>query len=148
MFLLVQVNDGEPMEGFIHLSEVSWETVSNISESYKISQKIEAIVTGFDEDSRRILLSIKRLTVNPLEAKLKEYTIDKKIKKEVIKVISSGVLLDLGEGILGIIKKDKIPPNVSYKEGLVVDVVVSNIDTKRHRVVLTPVLLEKPIGYR
>jgi ribosomal protein S1 len=148
MFLAIQTNDREAVEGFIHLSEVSWETVSNIEEFFKVSQKIKAVITGFDEDSRRILLSIKRLTANPLEAKLKEYAIDKKIKGEVIKIISAGVLLDLGEGVVGIINKDKIPPNMSYKEGLSVDVVVSKIDNKRHRVLLTPVLLEKPIGYR
>jgi len=147
---LTERSDGarDVVEGFIHLSEISWENVYGISDNFKVSQKIEAVIIGFDEDSRRVLLSIKRLTANPLEAKLKEYTIDKKIKGEVIKVISSGVLLDLGAGIVGIIKKDKIPPNVSYKEGLMVDAVVSKIDTKRHRVVLTPVLLEKPIGYR
>jgi len=148
IFLLIQQKDREPIEGFIHLSEVSWENVSNIPDNFKVSQKIEAVVIGFDEDSRRVLLSIKRLTPNPLEAKLKEYIVDKKIKGAVIKIISSGVLLDLGEGIVGIIKKDKIPPNMSYKEGVIVDAVVSKIDTKKHRVVLTPVLLEKPIGYR
>lgn len=148
IFLTIQINEGEVVEGFIHLSEVSWENISSISDNYKISEKIEAVIIGFDEDSRRVLLSVKRLTPNPLEAKLKEYKIDKKIKGEVIKVISSGVLLDIGEGMVGIIKKDKIPLNVFYKEGVVVDAVVSKIDTKRHRVILSPVLLEKPIGYR
>ena len=148
IFLSIQQKDREPVEGFIHLSEISWENVTNIADNFKISENLEAVIIRFDEDSRRVLLSIKRLTANPLEAKLQEYTIDKKIKGEVIKVISSGVLLDLGEGIVGIIKKDKIPPNVSYKEGSVIDVVVSSLDTKKHRVVLTPVLLEKPIGYR
>lgn len=148
MFLLIQQKDREPIEGFIHLSEISWENVSNIADNFKISENLEAVIIRFDEDSRRVLLSIKRLTANPLEAKLQEYTIDEKIKGEVIKAISTGVLLDLGEGIVGIIKKDKIPPNVSYKEGALVDVVVSKIDNKRHRVLLTPVLLEKPIGYR
>ena len=148
IFLLIQQKDIGPVEGFIHLSEVSWENIASISDNFKISQKIEAEIIGFEEDSRRVLLSIKRLTPNPLEAKLKEYTSDKRIKGEVVKVIATGVLLDLGEGIIGIIKKEKIPPNVTYKEGQVVDAIVSKIDTKRHRVILSPVLLEKPIGYR
>ena len=146
--VLIQPQNKEPIEGFIHLSEISWGTTANISDNFKISENLEAVVIGFDEDSRRVLLSIKRLTANPLEAKLQEYTIDKKIKGEVIKVISTGVLLDLGEGIVGIIKNDKIPPNVSYKEGIAIDAVVSKIDLKRHRVEVAPVLLEKPIGYR
>lgn len=136
------------VEGFIHSSEISWEPISNIGEFFEVGAKIKTVIIGFDDDSRRVLLSIKRLTPDPLEQKLKEYSVDKKIKGEVTKIVPAGVLIDLGEGIVGIIKKDKIPPNVSYQEGTKLDVTVSSIDKKKHRVVLTPVLLEKPIGYR
>ena len=148
IFLSIPVKETTFVEGFIHLSEVSWDNISNLGASFEVSQKIKAVITGFDEDSRRVNLSIKRLTADPLEQKLKEYPIDKKIKGKVIKIISGGVLLDLGDGVSGIIKKDKTPPNVFYEEGLLVDVIVSKIDKKRHRIELTPVLLDKPIGYR
>ena len=148
IFLSIPIGDKEFVEGFIHISEVSWETISDLSKTFEVSQKVNAVIIGFDEDSRRVNLSIKRLTADPLEQRLKEYSIDKKIKGKVIKIISTGVLLDLGDGVSGIIKKDKIPPKVSYREGLLADVIVSGIDKKRHRVVVVPVLLEKPIGYR
>ena len=76
------------------------------------------------------------------------FTIDKKIKATITKIISSGVLLDLGDGITGLIKKEKVPVKTAYKEGMVLNVTVSNIDKKRHRIELSPVLLDKPIGYR
>lgn len=148
IFLYIPVQESKVVEGFIHISEISWENISEVPENFKVSQKIEALITGFDEDSRRVLLSIKRLTADPFEEKLKEYPIDKKTKGEVTKIIPSGVLLDLGEGIVGIIKKDKIPPNVSYQEGAELNVMVSSVDRKKHRLVVVPVLLEKPIGYR
>lgn len=148
IFLSIPVGGSTFAEGFVHLSEVSWERISDIPQNFKVSQKIKAVIIGFNEDSRRIDLSIKRLTVDPWEQKLEEYSIDKKIKGEVVEITSAGVILDLGVGFVGIIKKDKVPPSVSYKEGMFLDVVVSSIDKKRHRVVLTPVLLEKPIGYR
>lgn len=148
IFVSMQIKGIGYAEGFIHISEVSWEPISNISEKFVVGQKITAVITGFDKEDRRVNLSIKKLTVDPLDKRLEEFPVDKKIKTKVLKVISSGVLFDLGEGIVGIIKKDKIPPNVSYKEGLEIQALVSSIDKKRHRVVLTPVLLEKPIGYR
>jgi len=58
------------------------------------------------------------------------------------------VLFDLGSGIEGIIKKDKVPPKTTYIEGQRVSVTVLDIDKKKHRVILVPVLMEKPIGYR
>ena len=80
--------------------------------------------------------------------KFDEFTPDKKLKAKVTKIISTGVLLDLGEGITGLIKKEKIPVKTTYKEGQEIDVTVSAVDKKRHRVEVAPVLTEKPIGYR
>jgi small subunit ribosomal protein S1 len=148
VFLSIPAGDSKVAEGFIHISETSWENVENISQSFKIGDRIEGIVTGFDKDSRRVNVSIKRLSVDPFEKKLDEYTVDKKIKATVEKVIATGVLLKIDEGITGIIKKDKIPVRTTYKEGQVVDVVVSAVDKKRHRLEVSPVLLDKPIGYR
>lgn len=148
IFVSLQVMGDKLVEGLIHISEISWETISLIPENFSLGQRIKAQVIGFDKESRRINLSIKRLISDPLEKKLEKFVVDKKVKANVLKVISSGVLFDLGEGIVGIIKKEKVPVSVSYKEGMSIEVTVSSIDKKRHRVVLTPVLKEKPIGYR
>lgn len=139
---------GKLTEGFIHISEISWENVENISETFKIGDKVTGVITGFDKDSRRVNLSIKRLQEDPFEKKLNEFTVDKKVKGKVTKIISSGVLLDLSDNIVGFIKKDKIPVNTSYKEGQEIEVMVSAVDKKRHRVEVAPVLKAKPIGYR
>jgi len=139
---------GKLTEGFIHISETSWENVENISEMFKIGDKITGIVLGFDKESRRVNLSLKRLSADPFEKKLDEFTVDKKLKGKVTKIISTGILLDLGDNISGLIKKEKIPVKTTYKEGQEIDVTVSNVDKKRHRVEVVPVLLEKPIGYR
>ena len=139
---------GKLAEGFIHISETSWENVENISDLFKIGDKITGVVLGFDKESRRVNLSIKRLSADPFEKKLDEFTVDKKLKATVTKVISTGVLLDLGDNINGLIKKEKIPVNTTYEEGQEIDVTVSSIDKKRHRVEVAPVLKAKPIGYR
>ena len=140
--------DGKLAEGFIHISEISWENVENVADLFKLGDKITGVVTGFDKESRRVNLSVKRLLSDPFEKKLDEFTIDKKIKAKVIRIIATGVLLDLGDNITGLIKKEKIPVKTIYKEGQGVDVTVSSVDKKRHRVEVAPVLTAKPIGYR
>ena len=148
IFLSIPVDDSKLAEGFVHISEISWENVENLNDLFKIGDKITGIVIGFDKDSRRVNLSVKRLTVDPFEKKLDEFTVDKKLKVKVIKIISSGVLLDLGDNIAGFIKKEKIPVKTIYKEGEEIAVTVSAVDKKRHRVEVSPVLAAKPIGYR
>ena len=142
------VEDGEKkFEAFIHISEIAWEKIPTVPEEYKQGETIEAEVLGLDREAKRINLSIKKLTKNPYEEKLKEYVADKKVNGSVSKVLSSGVLVDLGEGIEGFIKKDKIPPTVKYTQGSSVEATVIEVD-KKQRVIIAPVLKEKPIGYR
>ena len=154
VFLSIPVGDSTPTgagklaEGFIHISEISWENIENLMDLYKTGDKITGVVLGFDKESRRVNLSLKRLLVDPFEKKLSEFTIDKKLKAKVIKIISTGVLLDLGDNITGLIKKEKIPVKTTYKEGQEVNVTVSSVDKKKHRVEVAPVLTAKPIGYR
>lgn len=139
---------GKFAEGFIHISEASWENIPDIFSKFKAGDKIKTVILDFDRDARRVNLSIKRLENDPFEQKLDEFTVDKKLKATVMKIISTGVLLDLGDNITGIIKKEKIPVKTTYEEGMALDVTVSSIDKKRHRVEVAPVLKEKPIGYR
>jgi ribosomal protein S1 len=136
------------LEGFIHLSELSWEKTETAENYFKVGEKIKAQVIGIDKDAKRVNLSIKRMTIDPFEDTAKQYSADKKVRGIVKQISSLGITLDLGEGIDGLIKKDKIPPSTSYATGDELDGIVSEVDIKRHRVILTPVLKEKPIGYR
>ncbi len=147
IFTLIKGKSGE-IEGFIHISEISWEKISQVPQSFKPGAEIEALIIGFDKKSARVNLSIKRLLKDPFEEKLNQFTIDKKITGKVTKVLSTGVLVELGEGIEGIIKKEKIPPNTTYNAGSTVTATVVDVDKKKHRVSLVPILKEKPIGYR
>lgn len=148
IFLSVELPDKKAVEGFVHISEVSWERIVTIPDTFKAGEKIEAEILNFDKESQRVNLSIKKLVRDPFEEKLKSYAIDQKISGSVTKVLSNGVLVSIGEGIEGFIKKDKIPPTISYNEGSPVNATVVEVDTRRHRLILVPVLTEKPIGYR
>lgn len=147
IFSLIQNQDNQKVEGFVHISEISWEKVDSIPQSFEQGLKIQTEVLGMDKEAKRVNLSIKRLTKNPFEEKLKEFTPDKKVTVTVSRVLSSGLIVDLGGGIEGFIKKEKIPPTVTYTQGSSLEATVLEVD-KKQRVILAPVLKEKPIGYR
>ncbi len=134
-------------EGFIHISEVSWERQDDLTSQFVQGQKIEAIIIRFDKESKRINLSIRKLTDDPFDKLIEKYPIDKKVTATVTKIEDSGVSLAIDD-LEGFIKKEKIPPLTTYTVGQEVSVTVSEHDKKKHRIGLSPVLKEKPIGYR
>lgn len=144
--IFVSLENG--IDGLIHISEISWEKVENLEELFKVGESIEAKVLGFDKKAKRVELSIRQLTEDPFEKLTEQFKIDQKITAKVSKIISSGVSLEVSEGIEGLIRKEKIPPTVKYEVGQEITATISEIDKRRRRLILTPVLKEKPIGYR
>lgn len=148
MFTTIPLPDENSVDGFIHISEASWERVEDLNDEFNVGEDIEAVVLGVDEDARRIKLSVKKLTPDVFEDKIKALPIDSKTRGKVVNVSGAGVLLSLNEGLEGFIKKEKIPPTVNYSQGEEINVTVSEVDKRKRRLNVVPVLLEKPIGYR
>jgi len=145
---LPKAKGGSETEGFIHVSEISWEKVNDLSELFVPGQEIEAVLSRFDAETRRISLSIKRLTADPFETLAMKYPVDAKVKGTVTALVDGDVIFSFGEGAEGVLRKDKIPPTTTYKEGQEATLIISDHDKRRHRILVLPVLLEKPIGYR
>src|SRR3990167_7886135 len=55
----ISAEAGAGLEGFIHLSEISWEKQESAQEYFEVGEKIQAQVLGVDKDAKRVNLSIK-----------------------------------------------------------------------------------------
>lgn len=154
IFLSIAFGKDKYVDGLVHISEIAWEKVTEIDELFTVGQEINGVIIGFDTNGGRVDVSIKRLTQDPFAEVAKQLSIDQKVTGKVIRVTAIGVLIALTKPEVDekqvevIIKKDKIPPTKSYEVGETVTATISEVDTKRHRINLTPVLTEKPIGYR
>lgn len=136
------------IDGLIHISEIAWENIENISERFKTGDNIDAVIIGFDSKSKRLELSIKRLSADPFTEKTKNYKVDQKVQAKVKRTTNLGVVFVIGDDVEGFIRKDKIPPTVNYEVGQEISVTISQIDSVKRRMILSPVLTEKPLGYR
>lgn len=150
--LFVTLPEFDNLDGLIHISEIAWDKVENIGGMFSSGENVEVVVIGIDKEAKRAELSIRKLTTDPFEEIIRNVAIDQKLEGTVTKVFSSGIYLEFKADTLksaeGFIRKEKIPPNTNYELGQTVSATVSEIDRKRHRIMLTPVLTEKPIGYR
>lgn len=141
------------IDGLIHISEVSWDKVEDLSSLFTPGQEVSAQIIGIDGKSKRVDLSIKRLTEDPFAKIGEKYPPESRVKGTVTRIDEGNVYIEIpsivsGQVIEGVIRKEKVPMGATYEEGQSVNVTVSEIDTRRHRILLAPVLLEKPIGYR
>lgn len=136
------------IEGFIHISEVSYDRVENLMSLFKKNDTVKAQVIDIDSENRRVNLSIKRLSEDLFTGVKEKYKKDQKVTGKVTDVKSRGVSVEIEKGINGLIPTNKIPSGKEYKAGEEVTCEVSDYDDKRRIILLTPVLTAVPIGYR
>lgn len=136
------------LEGLVHISEISWEKVSDLNKLFKIGDKVKIKVIGVNREEGKLNLSIKKLEVDPWEKLVKGLKVGSKLKGEVNKLVSFGAFVNLSSGIDGLIHISKIPADFDIKVGDKIEVLVEEIDKENHRLALGLVLKEKPVGYK
>lgn len=141
-------SSSKQIDGLIHISEISWDKVEDLPSLFSVGQEVSAQVIGIDVKAKRVDLSIKRLTEDPFTKISEMYPVDSRAKGIVAKIEDGNVYVTIDGTIEGVIRKEKVPMNTEYEVGQPINVTIAEIDTKRHRILLAPVLLEKPIGYR
>lgn len=136
------------VEALIHISEIAWEKTMEISgEQYTVGNVIETKVVGYDDDSKRLSLSLKQLTEDPFTEIAKKYPLETNVSGTVSQIQAGNVHVKF-DSVEGIIRKEKVPAGTEYTEGQALTVTITEIDTRRHKIYLSPVLLKKTIGYR
>lgn len=147
--LYVEVEkEGEKAVGVIHISELSWERVDDISSLFSVGDEIAAEIINVDMQEGQINLSLKQLQKDPWEGIEKTYKPEKNVKGTVVKTSGIGVFVELEKGIEGLLHVSKIPPGKEFKVGEKIPVTIEKVDSKKRKISLSYVSSTKPIGYR
>ncbi|MBU1110121.1 S1 RNA-binding domain-containing protein [Patescibacteria group bacterium] len=121
------------LEGLVHISEISWEKVNDLSGLFKAKDKIK--VKLVNKSDGRLQFSVKRLQEDPWEKIEKKYPKDKEFDGEVVKIANFGALVRLEPGIEGLIHISKLA-GVVLKSGEKVSVYIESIDTAKRKISL------------
>ena len=93
------VNLGD-IEGLIHISQVSWQRVSNLKDSFKVGQAVEGEVVSVE--GGRISISIKKLLPDPWQIEIKTLEVGGKTKGEIVKVTPYGAFVKISDNLEGL----------------------------------------------
>jgi ribosomal protein S1 len=135
-----------PVEGLVHISEISWDKVDKPSDVLKEGDKVKVKAIG--KKGGRLSLSMKHAQKDPWESAEKKYKKDNKVKGKVVRLSDFGVFVQLEPGIEGLIHLTKIPPGKRYERGQEVNCYIEEANISSRKISLGLVLTAKPVGYK
>lgn len=136
------------VEGLIHISEISWEKVTDASAFVRIGETIKVYVVEKNEVDMKLNLSLKRLTNDPWSNIEETYPKDKLFEGEVVRKERYGYFIKLAPGVEGLIHVSKLRGNENLNVGQKVSVYIERINTAERRMSLVLPEAQKPVMYR
>ncbi len=139
----VFVDIGNDIEGFLHVSEISWDkNVSHPSHYLSVGQEIDVKIIDIDPKNRRLRVSLKQLTNKPFDVFESKHQVGDVLEGKVATLTDFGAFLNLG-GVDGLLHnhdafwdKDKKCKD-HYKIGDVIKVKILKINKKDKKISLS-----------
>ena len=139
----LQVSNEGPLEGLIHISELSWGRVGHPADMLSRGQEITVHVLDIDREAGRIALSLKRLHPDPWATVNERYQVGQVVEGTITNVVDFGAFACIEEGLEGLIHVSELaeghflhPRNV-VNEGQLIKARVLSIDSHARRLGLS-----------
>ena len=87
----------EGIEGLIHISEISWERVSNPGDYVKVGQQVDAKVIAIDKE--RLSLSLKQLQEDPWLSEVDKFKKGEEVEGTVTRITPFGAFVQLSPSV-------------------------------------------------
>lgn len=95
--------NAQGLEGLVHLSEISWDKVSDPSSFFKVGDSVKVQVLGLQDSGKRVAYSIKRLVPDPWKNIVKKYKSGQIVEGEVKSIADYGVFVKIEDGLNGLV---------------------------------------------
>ncbi len=131
-----------PLEGMVHISEISWGRVRHPQDFVKPGHEVECKILNVDLDHRRVGLSLKRLCPNPWTSVAERLGPGDKVRGSIASVERFGIFVELLEGIEGLLHISELNASCeeellcSYATGDPIAVRILDIVPRDHRIAL------------
>ena len=131
------------VDGLAHISDLSWERISQPSDVLKVGQEVDVYVKDINPDSHRISLSIKQTQRDPWLDKAEQFKEGDFIEGKIVKLAKFGAFMEIEPGFDGLIPMGELSDrrienaDEAVAVGDIVKVKVLRIDQKRKRISLS-----------
>ncbi|QOJ29640.1 MAG: 30S ribosomal protein S1 [Ignavibacteriales bacterium] len=131
------------VDGLVHITDLSWGRINHPNEVVKLDQVINVVVTDYDEEKKRISLSLKRLMPHPWENIEEKYNIGDKVSGRVVSLTDYGAFIEIEKGIEGLIHNSEMSwtqhikhPSQMVSMGQVVEAQILSLDKDEKKISL------------
>lgn len=128
------------VEGLLHISDISWKKIGKVEDVLQPEEEIDVKIKSFDKEKQRISFSHKECLPDPWETSIHEHAIDDVVEAKVVKVLEFGVIVELEDGLTGLLHINEMTRDHSKKPsdicalGDVIKVRIIGIDENRKRI--------------
>ena len=130
-------------DGLIHISELSWDRVSNVSDMLAVGDEVTVRVIKLDPELSRISLSLRQMGEDPWDSIEARFPPGTEIEGTVTKTKKYGAFLQIADGVEGLLHISELSwDHVERTEdvlrvGDTIKVVVLQADRSRRRISLS-----------
>lgn len=131
------------VDGLIHITDLSWGRINHPNEVVKLDEVIKVVVTDFDEEKKRISLSLKKLLPHPWENIEEKYKVGDKVSGRVVSLTDYGAFIEIEKGIEGLIHNSEMSwtqhikhPSQVVAMGQIVEAVILSLDKEEKKISL------------
>ncbi len=132
------------IDGMVHLSDLDWsQSGEEAVKDYAKGQNVKVKVLDIDIDKERISLGVKQLTDDPFGSAVETLKKGATVTGTVTSVGDKGIEVEVGEGLIGFIRKTDLSRDRSeqrperFAVGERIDATVTTLDKKTRRVTLS-----------
>ena len=97
------VDIGNGVEGLVRISELTWGRRRDPHEVLKVGEKVKVKVISVNLDTEKVLLSLRQAKPYPWDNVEEKYPIGSVVEGTVLRIHPFGVVLELDEGITGLV---------------------------------------------
>ena len=130
-------------DGLIHISELSWDRINNVSDMLTVGDEVRVKVIKLDPELSRISLSLRQLSDDPWDTIEDRFPPGKVVDGEVTKTKKYGAFLQIADGVEGLLHISELSwDHVERTEDILkvgeqVKVMVLSADRARRRISLS-----------
>ena len=107
-------------EGLIHISELDWQLIDDVSEIVKVGDVVKAKITDVSKDGK-VSLSLKALKEDPWKGVEKKYKKGDVVEGKVVKINKLGAFVEIAPKIRGLVHLSEMDSQKEDKNILVKD---------------------------
>ncbi|NNM92424.1 MAG: S1 RNA-binding domain-containing protein [Candidatus Eremiobacteraeota bacterium] len=122
------------IDGLIHNSELSYARIKHPSEVVKIGDVVNVEIMKFDQDAKKVSLSLKHALPDPWDQHADKIYETNQLTAQIVKVTPNYLLVEIVPGILAMVPKGEFDGAANYAQGQDVSVTLLTVNHATRRI--------------